>query len=251
MVASDPEHRPGLPAAAGARRPAGGARRRGGRIWSPTPRRCSRQFEALNDYVQDVAARLDRAHGAPPSTGSTARRLPLAGSLRRLRRDVGPPVDLDRPARRHPLGRRAVLDPPPRPGAAVRQAGPRRAAASSSSRPRRTRRSGWRSRATASRGQPQSGRRAAMRVGYFGPEGTFTQEALIGRDARGAELEPVPLPTIYDTVMAVHDGARRAGAGADRELARGLGQRDSRRAGDGDRGRRASSARWSTRSATA
>jgi prephenate dehydratase len=44
-----------------------------------------------------------------------------------------------------------------------------------------------------------------MRVGYFGPEGTFTHEALITA-ARGADLELVPLPTIYDTVMAVHGG---------------------------------------------
>ena len=44
-----------------------------------------------------------------------------------------------------------------------------------------------------------------MRVGYFGPEGTFTHEALIAA-APGADLEPVALPTIYDTVMAVHDG---------------------------------------------
>jgi len=44
-----------------------------------------------------------------------------------------------------------------------------------------------------------------MRVGYFGPEGTFTQEALIDATA-GQELELVPLPTIYDTVMAVHEG---------------------------------------------
>ena len=49
-----------------------------------------------------------------------------------------------------------------------------------------------------------------MRVGYFGPEGTFTHEALIVA-ARGAELELTALPTIYDTVMAVHDGvAERA-----------------------------------------
>jgi prephenate dehydratase len=51
-----------------------------------------------------------------------------------------------------------------------------------------------------------------VRVGYFGPEGTFTHEALIdavagGRDSEAAELEHVPLPTIYDTVMAVHTGA--------------------------------------------
>jgi prephenate dehydratase len=49
-----------------------------------------------------------------------------------------------------------------------------------------------------------------MRVGYFGPEGTFTHEALMTalRDAPGAVsgLELVPLPTIYDAVMAVHSG---------------------------------------------
>jgi prephenate dehydratase len=44
-----------------------------------------------------------------------------------------------------------------------------------------------------------------MHVGYFGPEGTFTHEALIAA-ARGAELDLTALPTIYDTVMAVHDG---------------------------------------------
>ena len=42
-----------------------------------------------------------------------------------------------------------------------------------------------------------------MRVGYFGPEGTFTHEAVM--TSTSAEmLELVPLPTIYDTVMAVH-----------------------------------------------
>ncbi len=58
-----------------------------------------------------------------------------------------------------------------------------------------------------------------MRIGYFGPEGTFTQEALIvstlGPDALGTgrqtpseqgKFDFVPLPTIYDTVMAVHRG---------------------------------------------
>jgi prephenate dehydratase len=44
-----------------------------------------------------------------------------------------------------------------------------------------------------------------MRVGYLGPEGTFSHEALIDATA-GSELELVPLPTIYDTVMAVHSG---------------------------------------------
>jgi prephenate dehydratase len=44
-----------------------------------------------------------------------------------------------------------------------------------------------------------------MKVGYFGPEGTWTHEALLTA-TRGNELELVPLPTIYDTVMAVHNG---------------------------------------------
>ena len=43
-----------------------------------------------------------------------------------------------------------------------------------------------------------------MRVGYFGPEGTFTQEALLAATA-GRVLDLIALPTIYDTVMAVHD----------------------------------------------
>ncbi len=46
----------------------------------------------------------------------------------------------------------------------------------------------------------------SLRVGYFGPEGTFTQEALIDA-SRGSDLELVPFATIYDTVMAVHGGA--------------------------------------------
>jgi prephenate dehydratase len=46
-----------------------------------------------------------------------------------------------------------------------------------------------------------------MRIGYFGPEGTYTQEAMLTSAATlGIDVEAVPLPTIYDTVMAVHDG---------------------------------------------
>jgi len=45
-----------------------------------------------------------------------------------------------------------------------------------------------------------------MRVAYFGPEGTWTQEALLAATA-GHELDAVPYATIYDTVMAVHFGA--------------------------------------------
>ena len=45
-----------------------------------------------------------------------------------------------------------------------------------------------------------------MRAGYFGPEGTHTHEALLA-DTAGLALDTVPLPTIYDAVMAVHEGA--------------------------------------------
>jgi prephenate dehydratase len=45
-----------------------------------------------------------------------------------------------------------------------------------------------------------------MRVAYFGPEGTWTQEALLAATT-GHALDAVPYPTIYDTVMAVHFGA--------------------------------------------
>ena len=46
-----------------------------------------------------------------------------------------------------------------------------------------------------------------MRIGYFGPAGTYTQEAMLASVAPlGIEIEEVALPTIYDTVMAVRDG---------------------------------------------
>ena len=44
-----------------------------------------------------------------------------------------------------------------------------------------------------------------MRVGYLGPEGTFSHQALLDADAaRGGDA--VALATLYDTVMAVQDG---------------------------------------------
>jgi prephenate dehydratase len=44
-----------------------------------------------------------------------------------------------------------------------------------------------------------------MRLGYLGPEGTFSEEAV--RSApESANAELVPLPTVRDTVMAVDDG---------------------------------------------
>ena len=43
------------------------------------------------------------------------------------------------------------------------------------------------------------------RVGYLGPEGTFSHEALVAQPGVDA-LELVSLTTVYDTVMAVDDG---------------------------------------------
>jgi len=43
-----------------------------------------------------------------------------------------------------------------------------------------------------------------MRVAYLGPEGTFSEEALLAAPG-AADVEPVPLPTHYETVMAVHE----------------------------------------------
>lgn len=45
-----------------------------------------------------------------------------------------------------------------------------------------------------------------MRVAFLGPEGTFTQEAALHAPG-AAVLELVPMPTIYDTIMAVRDGS--------------------------------------------
>lgn len=45
-----------------------------------------------------------------------------------------------------------------------------------------------------------------MRIGYLGPPGTFSEQALLeSGEAAGAEL--VPLPTVRETIIAVHDGA--------------------------------------------
>ncbi len=46
---------------------------------------------------------------------------------------------------------------------------------------------------------------ARERVGYLGPEGTFSEEALLD-SAMAGTVEPVGLATIYDTVMALRSG---------------------------------------------
>src|SRR5882762_9011446 len=47
--------------------------------------------------------------------------------------------------------------------------------------------------------------RARARVGYLGPAGTFTEEALLASAAPDT-VEPVPLGTIYDAVVALRRG---------------------------------------------
>ena len=46
-----------------------------------------------------------------------------------------------------------------------------------------------------------------MRVAFLGPEGTFAEEALRASAPAGEAVEEIPYPTIYETVMAVQDGA--------------------------------------------
>ena len=46
---------------------------------------------------------------------------------------------------------------------------------------------------------------ALPRVGYLGPEGTFSQEALLASASRGA-VEPVPLASIYEVVTWLRAG---------------------------------------------
>jgi prephenate dehydratase len=54
--------------------------------------------------------------------------------------------------------------------------------------------------------EPEPGEPARPRVGYLGPEGTFSEEALLASiDARA--VEPVALETIRDAVMAVQERA--------------------------------------------
>jgi prephenate dehydratase len=49
------------------------------------------------------------------------------------------------------------------------------------------------------------GLRTIPKVSYLGPQGTFSEEALLS-GAAADSVEPVPCATIYDTVMALHRG---------------------------------------------
>jgi prephenate dehydratase len=43
-------------------------------------------------------------------------------------------------------------------------------------------------------------------VAYLGPPGTFSEDALLVSDVPSTDLEPVPLATVHDVVLAVQDG---------------------------------------------
>ena len=111
-------------------------------------------------------------------------------------------------------------DRPPRHGAAVLQAGARRRAASSSCRPRRPRRSGSRSPASAVAHRDAR----LMRVGLPRPARarSATRRCRAGAGGAGAASRSRRSTT---PSLAVHDGDGRPRARADRELARGLGER--------------------------
>ncbi len=54
-------------------------------------------------------------------------------------------------------------------------------------------------------GGGKAGGAARARVGYLGPEGTFTEEALLN-SAMPDAVEPVAMPTIYDAALALRRG---------------------------------------------
>jgi prephenate dehydratase len=72
-----------------------------------------------------------------------------------------------------------------------------------------------------------------MRVAYLGPAGTFTEEAL--RASAPGEVEELPYPTVYETVMAVQEGeAERAVVPIENSLEGGVAATLEALAGEAD-----------------
>ena len=176
----------------------------------PTPPALQQQFEALSDYVQDAADRLDAARWRPPSSGSTARsptarwsattptaRCPAASRPRsRCSTPTAPGVvlssihhrDQARLYAKQVHDGQAELELSPEEDEAIRLALEGDAA---SRRP-----------AVAVAGmRPADARRLLRPRGHVHPRGAAR------RGARRPSSSSCRCPTIYDTVMAVHDGA--------------------------------------------
>ena len=96
-----------------------------------------------------------------------------------------------------------------------------------------------------------------MRVGYLGPPGTFSEQALLASagSAGAGDAERVPLPTIREVVLALADGEVEHAVVPMENSTRGFGQRGDRHAAARRAGRARSSARrcWpcTTRSSAA
>src|SRR5207248_5899643 len=121
------------------------------------------------------------------------------------------------------------LDPPPRAGPRVREAhqrGPVRAGALA--------RGAGGDRHRARDPGRAAGRAARLRVAFLGPAGTFTEEAL--RASAPGPVEEVPYATVYETVMAVQEGAaERAVVPIENSLEGGVAATLDALAGEADR----------------
>ena len=193
--------------------------------------RLERDFRSLHAYVDDVAARPRGAAGHGRGPPRRRDRLPRPRPLRRLQRDVRAPVDVDRAARRARLRHRlssihhrdqarftpsrcvegrGKLELSPEEHEAIRVALARE------SRPRRSALTTARARGCASAISGPRGRSAdeALRGGARGDGDAAS--CRVRDDPRDGHGRPEP--------------GRRPRARADRELARGRGQRDARRA---------------------
>jgi len=74
-----------------------------------------------------------------------------------------------------------------------------------------------------------------VRVAFLGPAGTFTEEALRASAPPG-ELDEIPYPTVYETVMAVHErAAERAVVPIENSLEGGVTATLDALAGEADR----------------
>ena len=136
--------------------------------------RLEQEIEVLRDYLEDVGSAARRAREANRAAARRRVLPPRTRSLRRLQRDVRAPVALDRPARREPLGHRSC----PRSTIAT----PARLYAKHD--PRRQQRApalpgGGGGRCASRSSRKREARRVTVRIGYLGPEGTFSHQALL------------------------------------------------------------------------